>query len=427
MASKNALVTLDASKLDPNNISELRQANFLVLTPSDQIAQINPFFAIRLSHVPVEFEVGDYNRVTSTHVWKVPGGGDYAPTKVLLNKIAAAAGIEWIPEECKRVDNQNDRKIVRYRAVGQMRLPSGEIKRFVDEATEDAYIVEEEILEKWLAKVDTEVDNWVNGKKAGKKRLSDLDCREAARKEFRQYFKFINERCMARAMNRAIRQVLALNGTYKLDELRKGFVVPQVNFSPDWSDPRVAALATEALGGKFAALFSGGVQAPQLAAPADVPALPAGPTADPLTGEVDGHPEVEDDLDRIMAGVDAPMLSAGEAGAIAEVAGAELERMADEVVSGATAVDVEVLPPEGEMPDLEAPPITPETLKSLAMHCNRVFGTGDDNEARARAAISAKIGRTIASRKALTEEEGVAMVKSLEKTPTGKYAPKAEG
>lgn len=410
MSKSQALVAIDPAKLVPEAIPELRK-NFLVLTPSDQVAQMNPFFAIRLSHVAVDMEVEHFGRdgvkVTSNHVWKVPGGGqNYAPTKVLLNKISAAAGIEWVIEETKKVDDGRDRMISRYRAVGQIRLPSGEIKKFVDEATEDGYIVEEEILEKHLAKVGSEVDVWKNGAKAGKRKLEEAECRENARKEFRQYLKFINERCLSRAMNRAIRQVLALNGTYTVEDLRKGFIVPQVNFSPDWNDPRVAALAKDALGGKFSSMF----QSEQLPAGEETKMLAAGPTADPLTGEVTGHPEEEAP---VVASLDSP-LEAQELQELGDVVEAVLVEDLATPFSGSVLVE----------PDIDAPPVTAAQIKKLAMHRERLWGKTDADKERAMKFISELLGREVVSLKALTEAEAASMIPRFEKTPPGRFFPK---
>ncbi len=284
-----ALSVVKPEQLAIENVAALRQANFLVLTPTDQIMQLNPVFSARLQHVPVDTSIPQGKQGT-VDLWKPPGGGAaYAPTKVLLNKIASAANVVWDIQETKRIDNRSDRYYCAYQAVGYIRLPSGEMKTFRDEATEDARIVEEEILLKWKEKIGQErVLEWENGRPKKKGVIDEDFAKSAARKEFLAYHKFFEERAMARAMNRAIRQVLALNGTYTLEELKKGFIVPSVNFSPDWNDPRNKQ-ALDAL------LFGGirnmvGIQEkPDMnaLAPVDAPAIPEAPMVDAITGEVE--------------------------------------------------------------------------------------------------------------------------------------------
>jgi hypothetical protein len=181
------------------------------------------------------------------------------------------------------------------------------MKVFRDEATENATIMEEEILQKWMEKLGTErVLEWTNGRPSKKGTIDEAFAKSAARKEFLAYWKFFEERCMARAMNRAIRQVLALNGTYTLDELKKGFIVPQVNFSPDWENPENRR-ALEALmyGGVSNMLGKGPTTLEPATAPA--PQLEA-PKVDAFTGEIKQEIEKEPteaelaELDAIMNG-----------------------------------------------------------------------------------------------------------------------------
>jgi hypothetical protein len=306
MANNQALAVVKDEQLAIENVAALRQANFLVLAPTDQVLQLNPVFAARLTHVPVSTDMPS-GKTSNVDLWKPPGGGSaFAPTKVLLSKIASAANIQWDVKETKRIDDRSDRYYCAYQAVGYMRLPSGEMKVFRDEATENATIMEEEILQKWMEKLGTErVLEWANGRPSKKGTIDEAFAKSAARKEFLAYWKFFEERCMARAMNRAIRQVLALNGTYTLEELKKGFIVPQVNFSPDWDNPdNHRALEALMYGGISNMLGKGPATLEATAATAQIEA----PKVDAFTGEVKQEVEKEPteeelaELDAIMNG-----------------------------------------------------------------------------------------------------------------------------
>jgi len=286
MANEQALAVIKPDQLTAENLPKLKQENFLVLTPTSNVQQINEFCGVQFSHVPVRVAF-DEGKTSNVDIWKVPGGGgNYAPTKVLLNKIASAANIQFDVMETKRVDDRRDRFYCSYQAVAFIRLPSGEIKHFRDEATEDAHMVEEETLEKWTEKIGKTRDEWVDRVKK-KVSITKEFAETAARKEFRAYHKFFEERCLTRAMNRCIRQVLAMNGTYTLPELQKGFVVPQITFTPDLKDPKSAQLMERLL---FGGIQGGSrVRSGELALPPaqENPLTLPAPAVDAFSGETE--------------------------------------------------------------------------------------------------------------------------------------------
>lgn len=73
------------------------------------------------------------------------------------------------------------------------------------------------------------------------------------------------------------------------------------------------------------------------------------------------------------------------------------------------------------MPDMDAPPITSKQLQQLGIECTRLFGSTDEDQARARKFIGEKVGREIVSRKALTEVEGTMLLKGFGPCPNGKF------
>lgn len=371
MAS-NALAVIKPENLTVENIPQLRQANFLVVGPTDQVAQLNDYFAMRLTHVPVDTALDTYKNPTGPDLWKVPGG-KYAPTKVLLIKMASAAGITWDTRETKRIDSGNDKRFCQYQAIGRMRLPSGEIIEFKDSATEDADVIEEEITEKWLEKMEAgdtyEIGVYPNKKRVPLTREVALD---KAKKEFRAYYKFMHERCMSRAMNRAIRQVLALNGTYTIDQLSKGFVVPQVNFSPNLNDPRTREMMALAAAGKLRQMFGGESEQPTEAPKA----IAAPPEVDAFTGEVETQDATltEAEIAAATNGLDSAMVATFE----------ELEE---------------------DGPDIEAEMITDQQVIAMGAECTRLFNSTKEGHQNALVWISSFVGRQVVTRKALTKDE----------------------
>lgn len=383
----NALVVLNPEQLTPDNIPQLRAENFLVCSPTDQVAQINPFFAVRLTHVQVNTAVDKYGNALGTDIYKT-SAGKYAPTKVLLSKIAAAAGIEWDIRETRRMDDRSNRFYCEYDAVGRIRMPSGEVKTFKDSAHEDAITVQEEILSKYLDKV-AKGETFEAGYGENKKNYpwTDEIARDRAAKEFRQYHKFMTERCLSRAMNRAIRQVLALNGTYTRDQLAKGFIVPQVNFSPDYNDPANQDLIRAAMSGRLAQMFS--PAGPAAEQPAQTPMLAA-----PQVDATEGTPE-------------------------AALTAADLEVAAEAVTTPATPAAVEVV--AADAPRV----ISHHYAQQIERHCVRVWGMGPANKTRAIGHLSGFIGRPISSISEISTVELDPVMDMLEDMRDGQHFQKA--
>lgn len=96
----------------------------------------------------------------------------------------------------------------------------------------------------------------------------------------------------------------------------------------------------------------------------------------------------------------------------------EAELLPPEPVAGGPVQN----PPPTVLAPVESQPITEKQLQQLGIECTRVFGSGPVGETRARNLISEKVGRPIASRKELTQDEAAKLIKGLKATPDGKYA-----
>lgn len=365
MANQNALVVVKPEQLTPDNIPQLMAQNFLVCSPTDQIMQINPYFSVRISHVQVNTDANGGD------IWKSPDG-KWSPTKTPLLKIAAAAGIKWDRHETRRVDPYNNPNFCEYKSVGYLTLPSGEVVTCVGTASEDCEIIEEEALTKWLEKFGKgeKVKEWRNGEAVWVP-LTEEMARAKARSEFLQYKKFMHERCQTRSMLRAIRSVFALPTTFTIEQLQKGFIVPQVAFAPDPNDPSNRELIQASMAGRFAQMY-----APQEGEqPKAIPAQ----TVDSGTGEVSGCFIPENDS------------------ASAEPAAAE------PIPVAAVAVEPEVVTQHAESSMKD--PINPKATEGIIRHIIRVFGMGPANMTRAMGYISGFCGRTISSASEIAREE----------------------
>lgn len=220
MAEEKALVKVD------ERLEEYTKKGFNILLPTTTIQEISPLHKATLEIVKISVDPRDkeiYEPRT--------GSGDWALNGNALEKIAYAAGISWVPEDCRRTDDGTNPNIVSYRAVGKVKKEDGEFRVQVGEYTIDLSVIEEEIREQYTKKAGRE-KNWSEQKKK--------DYVETClRRDMLQKRKFRFQLAQSGAMYRVIRKILALKGTYKKDVLQKPFVVPKIAFHPDINDPEV--------------------------------------------------------------------------------------------------------------------------------------------------------------------------------------------
>ena len=143
-------------------------------------------------------------------------------TKRGLAKIADAAGISFHPDFTRVVEHRPKDGYCLFRAVGAMKKADGTFRTLPGH-----YFI------------DLEEDR--------KRGMSDARLKERS--------KFIVQLCESGAMNRAIRELLAIKSHYKPQELQKPFAVPRINFSPDLSDPDVKRFLLEQAAGASMRLY----------------------------------------------------------------------------------------------------------------------------------------------------------------------------
>lgn len=225
MAKKNQPTQL--MQFDPNQVN--------MLVPTTSLQQVSPWHAARVSMVQADPDGGDSFKVGSRQEngkWIEI----FSPAKPLLMKIAATAGIVWNWKDSGPITVQKN--YVCYKAVGASRLPDGTWQTIMATKEIDLDVIEEETYESNIEKAE--------GYAADPKKrnsLRGLSPEEWAKKQTKsnmiQWRKNKMMRAETGAMLRVIRAALGMKSQYTKEELQKPFVVPRIDFSPDYTDPDV--------------------------------------------------------------------------------------------------------------------------------------------------------------------------------------------
>ncbi len=227
-----------------------KKANLLM--PTTEIMQVSPWHQIRVTAVnvnqdpnygevfPVEakpIKVFENGKLTTKYV------DQFALAKPALMKIAQAAGITWHYPECRPITVSRD--YVLYQAVGGIRLPAGNWQVIPAKKEIDLTVIEDELMEQNLKKAK----ELAAGDKKDKEKLQGMTPEEWAKAKTRaamiQWRKHKLARAETGAMERVIRAALSMKQAYTKDELDKPFLVPRIDFSPDYSDPTVQRMLIE--------------------------------------------------------------------------------------------------------------------------------------------------------------------------------------
>lgn len=257
-----------------NALAEIQSKyqNCNLLIPAATSVQINPFYKCTVMEVVADTseKSGDIFKVGNTKVGEDQSGKAvyadvYSPAKPLLMKLATAAGIQFHPEYTTVIRENTNTYVGK--AYGAVRLPDGtfkthaETKRICLDDEEAKYRLE--FMDKsimgitdWKAAKsaeemfkghweDTNETRTYGGREYPVKKFVIDDC---DREKYIERSILVNmtllrktasEKAQTGAILRVIRALLGIKGTYSLEELKKPFAVPTVNFSPDYSDASV--------------------------------------------------------------------------------------------------------------------------------------------------------------------------------------------
>lgn len=298
---------------DELNALTAQYKSYNVLLPVASSAQIDPLYQLAVDTVAVDVSE---NSAEIFKVGQAKVNGHYidqfALAKPVLYRLAQAAGISFDAKETYGV--QVDKYTYKAKATGTITLPTGgeramtdekqinlqdEEERFRMEGTEKARngIVDARQIED-AAKLfkgtyfDT-VNKW--GKQAKGFRIAPED-----EEKYINHYVQVNmallrktwaEKAMTGAKLRVIRALLGMKGTYTLDELKRGFAIPHVVFSPDYKDPMVKQMALLKAMGGLQYMFPNAPAIPvvQASEAGPAPALPDRQWAEEPSPEVAGE------------------------------------------------------------------------------------------------------------------------------------------
>lgn len=166
-------------------------------------------------------------------------GGNLAPTKTLLNKLAAAGGVTWL--DSRRVDDRRHPHYVEWTVTAQMTLPDGSVRRETSSKTIDMREDTGDGRGSDLQRVITTAE-----------RARDGQGRDPAR-EIEQVRMFLQEHAESKAKNRCIRALLGLRTSYSRQQLQRPFAVAKL--VPDPQDPFAQRAVVANVLGATRALF----------------------------------------------------------------------------------------------------------------------------------------------------------------------------
>ena len=247
-----------------NNINEIkdeyRDCNLLMPTSTE--TQINPFYKFTVTTVKADVSEssGDIFKVGQSKIdnaWV----DVYSPAKPLLMKLAAAAGIQFDPNNT--YGEYITRNCYKAKAYGAVRMPDGTGKTHCDEKVinlddeEDRFRMEfmdksiQGIVDDKAAKEAEKMfpgGEWIDTVNKYNKKCKAYVIAQKDRQTYIDRSVMVNmmllrktfaEKAMTGAILRVVRALIGLKGTYTIAELKKPFAISRVTFSPDYSNPEV--------------------------------------------------------------------------------------------------------------------------------------------------------------------------------------------
>lgn len=188
-------------------------------------------------------------------------GGRLGLSGDTLKRIAAAAGVDWDPRQCGRLDDGSDPHYCHYRAVGYVRNFDGSIRTITGEVEMDA------------REGSPQVDEIRTKSAAAAKKYNKPD--DGGASQLRELRKFLLRHAESKAKNRAIAD-MGVKRSYAPAELEKPFAVCRLTWTGESADPELRRLFAEktadAMIGGMSSLYS---RQPAAMPPQRAPAAPA--------------------------------------------------------------------------------------------------------------------------------------------------------
>ncbi len=247
-----------------NSIQSIKNdfSNCNLLMPMATETQLNPFYKLSVTTVQADLNdnSGDVFKVGTSQIngqWV----DVFSPAKPLLMKLAAAAGIQFDPNNT--YGEYISKNCYRAKAYGAIKMPDGTNKTHCDEKVinlddeEDRFRLEfmdksiQGIIEEKAAKEAEKMfpgGEWKDTVNKFGKPCKAYVIPENDRQKYIDRSVMVNmmllrktfaEKALTGAILRVVRALIGLKGTYTMDELKKPFAVSRVTFAPDYNDPEV--------------------------------------------------------------------------------------------------------------------------------------------------------------------------------------------
>jgi hypothetical protein len=250
-------------------VNEYPPERFNTLIPVKSIQEIDPLHRVIVNEVKIE------SNIDKKDVYKEKNG-EYALTKKALAKLMAGANVQIV--DSRSVQPKKCERCIEVAKATRLAPKCFECPHFGDIAHQVTIAVPQPDGSFRMVKGTKEI------------RMDDTKA-SMTDAQFKQFRPFAAEQCETKALNRALREGLMVQNTYKQADLEKPFVVAMV--VPNYSDPELKAAMIRRYENSEGALF--GSTPKQLGAGSEpLQALPGGRTVDTTTGEIT---EVDDDDD----------------------------------------------------------------------------------------------------------------------------------
>jgi hypothetical protein len=224
-----------------------------LITPMSAIATLRPGYSVNVSAVKIDPDTDAY----------VPAGAKEPAIKgPALLRLAATAGVTWIPQQSGRLDDGSDPFYCRFRATGMVKDADGTVRIEPREKEIDLREGSSQRA-KMIREAEARVRKGREQAEQDGRRYTGLTTEQEFQKALDQAGEHIAAMCESKAKNRAIRALLGIKGTMSKADLAKPFVALKPVYTGQYADPaltREAALMLTAheAGMDVAALFGRG-------------------------------------------------------------------------------------------------------------------------------------------------------------------------
>lgn len=268
-------MTHSVSILDPQEQSLLDRVNDQLKSEKGKGAHILAPLTLQTipaMHRPVVVSVQIDPNPANKEVYPQKGGG-LSLSAIAFKKLGDAMGIQWVPEECGRIDDGKDPDYVHYRMVGLVKALDGTWRKIIGDKEIRMAVIIEELTDSKREKAQAYLDDPKDGP-GFRQAFPDAEAwvQEQVRKEALQIKKHLLSRAQSGALARATKSI-GIRETYTPQELQKPFVFPKLVFSPDPHHPQDRAFLLAQGAGAMNQLYK--PAEPATVSPGSMTALPA--------------------------------------------------------------------------------------------------------------------------------------------------------